>query len=148
MSKKVLFILFCLSISINTACQNAAKPGENANTAANVKESVEMPPGFSTSPVPMSGNTIPGIPDPKSVNANNAANGATPIPGIPDPKIIGKTPVPKKTPPIPGIPDEATLKKQMNTIMTDVNVVNNPPKSANGSTSNRPVKKSRGQPFQ
>ncbi len=143
MSKKNLFIVICLSIALNAACQSASKPNENVNAAANVKESAEIPPGFSTSPVPISGNTTPGIPDPKLVNANNVSNGTTPIPGIPDPKTIGKTPVPKKTPPIPGIPDEATLKRQMNTIITDVNVVNNPPKSATGNANSRPQKKQR-----
>lgn len=143
MSKKVLFVLSCLLFSINLACRSEAQQSENVNAAVNVKEFADVPPGFSTSPVPMSGNTTPGIPDLKSINANNLSNGATPIPGIPDPKTIGKTPIPKKTPPIPGIPDEATLKKQMNTIMTDVNVVNNPPKSETGNANSRPKKKQR-----
>ncbi len=142
MSKKVLFILICLSFALNLACQNAAKSNENVNSVANVKESADIPPGFSTSPLPPSGNSTLGIPDPQSINANNLPKGTSPIPGIPDPKTIGKTPVPKKTPPIPGIPDEATLKKQMNTIIKDVNVVNNPPKSQSGN-SNRPVNKSK-----
>jgi hypothetical protein len=142
MSKKGLFILICLSFALNLACQNAVKTNENINSVANVKESADIPPGFSTSPVPMSSNSTPGIPDPKLINANSLQKGMTPIPGIPDPKTIGKTPVPKKTPPIPGIPDEETLKKQMNTIIKDANIVNNPPKSQSVN-SNRLVNKSK-----
>lgn len=143
MSKKVFFIIICLPLVLNLACTKAAKPNENINSAANIKESADIPPGFSTSPLPPSTNTIPGIPDPKSINANSLTRGNTSIPGIPNPKTIGKTPVPKKTPPIPGIPDEETLKKQMNTIIKDVNVVNNPPKSQSGNNNTRVINKSR-----
>ncbi len=126
MLRNVLFILVCFSVAANLACSSANPPTSNANVANAVNlNSANLPPGFSTSPVPMSANSTPGIPDPNDANANKLPTGN--IPGIPDPNK--KTPQPKNTPPIPGIPDEKTIREQMNTPLKDVNVVNNPPKT-------------------
>ena len=109
---KILIVLVCFLLAINLACQSANTTNSNANTSANI------PPEFSSSPIPMNGNFIPGITNANSVDANKTT------PGIPD-AIKNKTAVPKggKT---PGIPDQETIKKQINTQLTDVNIVNNP----------------------
>ncbi|HSK70940.1 MAG TPA: hypothetical protein VK892_04545 [Pyrinomonadaceae bacterium] len=123
MLRNFLFVLFCALITINLACQSAETPNTaNANAA---KNQTNIPPEFSTSPVPYTGNSIPGI-DPSNINMNAPQKGATPIPGI-DPSKIGKTPMPKGTPPIPGIPDEETLKKQSNTVIRNANIAIKPP---------------------
>ena len=117
MSRKFLFITICTIIAAGlAACSSTETP--NANTSANI------PPEFSGNTVILSGNSTPGIPDANTANPNNVPKGGTPTPGIPDPANIGK-PI-KGTTPTPGIPDEATLKRQANTIITDMNRVNNP----------------------
>lgn len=89
-----------------------------------------MPPGFpSNSAVPINGQT-PGIP----ANALEVRKGTTPTPGIPAPNAVQ---VKKGTTPTPGIPDEATLKKQLNQRITDINSVNNP-SSATSNTNATP----------
>jgi hypothetical protein len=100
---------FILSLAVGlvlfaNACETAHAPGESGETQKSV------PPGF-----------------PQNVNPSNAYEvnkGTTPTPGIPDAKNVE---VKKGTTPTPGIPDEATIKRQMNKVYTDVNVVNNPP---------------------
>lgn len=137
MLRNFLFILICFLVAANTACSSATAPTANANTANVVNlDPANMPPGFSTSPIPIGANSIPGIPDPNDANANKIPTGN--IPGIPDPNK--KTPQPKKTPPIPGIPDEKTIREQMNTPLKDVNIVNNPPK-AQSDANNQPANK-------
>ena len=143
--KNYLFVLCLCLLSLNTACTTAGSPATNANTmgangAQNIKPE-DLPPGFSTSPVPINGST-PGIPNPNDPNANKVPTGN--IPGIPDPNKIGKTPQPKNTPPIPGIPDEATIKKQMNTPLQDVNIVNNPSKVPTTNANNQSRDNSKG----
>lgn len=128
--RNYLFVLTLSLLALNSACATAESPTTNANTTGangvrNINAS-ELPPGFSTNTVPINGST-PGIPNPNDPNANKVPTGN--IPGIPDPSKIGKTPQPKNTPPIAGIPDEATIKKQMNTPLQDVNIVNNPSKA-------------------
>jgi hypothetical protein len=125
MLRNFLFGLFCALITINLACQSAETPNANSGNKANVQTNI--PPEFSTSPVPPSGNSTPGIPDPKNINVNAVPKGTTPTPGIPDPSKIGKTPMPKGTPPIPGIPDEETLKRQANRVIRNANISNKPP---------------------
>jgi hypothetical protein len=136
MLKKILFVLICFSLSAILACSTAETPTVNSNTgnAVNLDQS-NLPPGFSTSPVPINGN-IPGIPNPNDANANKVPMGN--IPGIPDPNK--KTPQAKNTPPIPGIPSEAEIRRQMETPLKDVNVVNNPSKSQSD-VNNRPANK-------
>jgi hypothetical protein len=112
MSKNVLLILILALIAINFACSPVETTNTNANTNVIVTNQANLPPGFSTSPVPPSGNTTPGIPDPANINVSNGAKGAT-TPGIPDPANIGK-PLPKGATPTPGIPDVNTLKRQSN----------------------------------
>ena len=139
MIRKFLFIFMCFAVALNFACSSTETANTNsANvSSANQIDSTNMPPGFSGSPVPMSANATPGIPDPANANKVPLEN----IPGI-DPNKIGKTPQPKNTPPIPGIPDQETLKKQLNTPIKDVNVVNNPSKSQSDAN-NKPAEKPR-----
>ncbi len=131
--KNYLFIFALSLMSLNAACTTAESPSTNANTmGANGIQNInaaDLPPEFSTKPVPMNGST-PGIPNPNDPNANKVPMGN--IPGIPDTNKMGKTPQPKNTPKIPGIPDQETLKKQMNTPLQDVNIVNNPSKTTTG----------------
>ena len=98
MLRNFLFVLLCFSVGATLACSSAVDaPTANANVASAVNlDPANMPPGFSTSPVPMSANSTPGIPDPNDANANKLPTGN--IPGIPDPNK--KTPQPKNTPPI------------------------------------------------
>ena len=107
----------CFTLALNFACSSTGTANTNsANVSAtNQVDSTNLPPGFSTSPIPPSANTTPGIPDPANANKVSLQN----VPGI-DPSKIGKTPQPKNTPPIPGIPDQETLK----TMMSDAGFVN------------------------
>ncbi len=129
--KKVLFFTVIFLIAMNTACSTATAPGANSNTLSNTNSAnpANIPPEFSTVPVTPSGNSTPGIPDPKTANVNIMNKGATPTPGIPDPKTIGRTPVPKGATPTPGIPDPKTLKEQMNRTLNNVNKVTQIPKN-------------------
>ena len=129
--KKSYFVGFLFIIALNSACSTANAPNSNANlkTNANSAAPVNIPPEFSTVPITPSGNSTPGIPDPKSINANSVPKGTTPTPGIPDPKTIGTTPVPKGATPTPGIPDPKVLREQMNKTINNANVVNQMPKN-------------------
>ncbi len=119
MSKIVLSVLICSSISFNLACSSGTVTNANAVNGVNTTTNIDpknMPPGLSGNVVTPSGNSTPGIPNQQNINA--ATKGATPTPGIPaDP---GK-PLPKGATPTPGIPDPATLKKQMNSSSTASN---------------------------
>ncbi len=114
MSKNTFLILMLALMAINSGCTATQSPNTNAsvNTNTAAANQASLPPEFKTEPVPPSGNTTPGIPDP--ANANNVPKGTTPTPGIPDPTKM--TPVPKGATPTPGIPDAATLKKQSKTL--------------------------------
>ncbi len=142
MLMKLFFILLCFSAAANLACSTVQTPNANvANVStSNQLDPATLPPGFSTNTIPLSANSTPGIPNPNDANANKITTGN--IPGIPDPNKIGKTPQPKNTPPIPGIPDQETIRRQMNTTIKDVNVVNNPPKNQSD-VNNKPSEKSR-----
>ena len=102
---KVLVVLFVLSAAILIPACGSAESNTNTNQSAGVGnvnvDANNLPEGLSTSPIPPSGNTTPGIPDPK--NANSVPKGGTPTPGIPDPE---------------------TLKRQMNQPATNVNSAN------------------------
>lgn len=113
MLKKILFLCLCFSILVSLACQSVETPNTNSNT--NVFTTVDqanLPPGFSTTPLPANGTPTPGIPDPADINITNKI-GPTPIPGIPDSKDLGK-PLPKGKTPIPGIPDSEIQRTQPN----------------------------------
>ncbi len=140
MLKRILLVLTFYLFAVSFGCSSTETTNVNVGngSAANKVDSANIPPEFSTNSVPLSTNSAPGI-DP--ANANKVPMGN--IPGIPDTTKIGKTPQPKNTPPIPGIPDEKTIKKQMNTPIKDMNVVNNPPKSQT-EVNNRPTEKPRG----
>jgi hypothetical protein len=126
MLRNLLTVSICFLLLINLACQSA--DNSNANTRAN------SPPELSGSPVPLTTNSTPGIPDPNSaVNANKPTTKTTP--GIPD-MSNSKAVLPKGATPTPGIPDQETLKKQMNTPLKDANIVNNPPKTNRQSNEN------------
>ncbi len=142
MPRIFLYVLIGFALAGNSACTKAESPVVNANTGVNAVniDPSNLPPGFSTSPVPMGANSTPGIPGANDTNANAVPSGN--IPGIPDTNKMGKTPQPKNTPKIPGIPDEETIRKQMNTPLKDVNIVNNPPKGQTDAN-NRPPDKSR-----
>ncbi len=137
MLRNLLFVLICFSVAVNLACSSANTPTANANTgnAVNI-DPANLPPGFSTNAVQINGN-IPGIPNPNDPNANKMPTGN--IPGIPDPNK--KTPQPKNTPPIPGIPSEAEIKRQLNTPLQDVNIVNNPPPNQRSTANDQPANK-------
>ena len=126
MSKKITFIAFVFLIGAASACSTATAPNSGGNTnasaATNAAAPVNIPPEFSNAPIPPSGNSTPGIPDPSNINA--VTSGATPTPGIPDSNKIGKTPVPKGATPTPGIPPPEVLREQMNRTIKDANVVN------------------------
>ena len=142
MLRKFFYVLVCFLLTVNLACSTAETPTGNVSTtnAVNV-DSANLPQGFSTSPIPLGTNSTPGIPNPNDANANKMPSGN--IPGIPDTNKMGKTPQPKNTPKIDGIPDQETIKRQMNTPLKDVNVVNNPSKSQTN-VNNAPAEKSRG----
>lgn len=99
MFRKILLMLVSIVFAINIACSTTDKSNVNVNAVSNTN----IPPEFSSSPVPMS-TMPPGIPDPNS-NTGSVQRGATPIPGIPDEKDINK-PFKKGPTPIPGIPDD------------------------------------------
>ena len=120
MTKFFLSVTVAVFFMLNSACQSGTTPAANTNSA-NVVSNVDpknMPPGLSTVPVAPSGNSTPGIPDPKSANVIVPSKGGTPIPGIP--ANPGK-PLPKGATPTPGIPDPETLKKQMNGSLSNAN---------------------------
>ena len=143
MIKKILFTLFCLAVCGNLGCSTSVAPNTETNKTISVNANqANLPEGLSTSQIPLSANTTPGIPDPKSDNTNAGSKSATSTPGIPDTTKAGKTPMPKNTPPIPGIPDEETLKRQMNTPVGKEVMERKPPKFESDSL-NRPAAKPR-----
>ena len=142
-TKRHLFFTVLTAFAFGAvSCTTVESPKTNsadANVLTNVN-AADLPPGFSVKPVPMSANATPGIPNPNDAAANKMPTGN--IPGIPDTSKPGATPQPRNTPPIPGIPDQETIKKQMNTPLKDVNVVNNPTKTSSNAN-NQPANNSR-----
>ena len=138
--KKFLFAIICFSFAFNLACQSTTTEPE-ANSANQSKVDTEkLPPEFSTSPAPPSGNSTPGIPDPKSIDANaSPEKGATPIPGIPSDAELNK-PVKKGTTPTPGIPSEEEIKSGKYQRNVTLDEVNNPKNAPVKSGSERPRK--------
>jgi len=129
MLKRIFFILINLLFAVNLACTNAVTTNSNTNKPPVLSNTnpTNLPEGLSANQLPLTNNSTPGIPDPKSVNANSNSKSPGSTPGIPDTTKIGKTPMPKNTPPIPGIPDEETLKKQMNTPISNRMMDRKPP---------------------
>ena len=101
--------LFLTAATFFAACGSA--PANNANVNSNRAVTLDnnnLPPGLSTSPVPITGTPTPGIPaTPMSV-----PKGATPTPGIPSPEELKKPMKPGVTP-TPGIPSPEEIRKQM-----------------------------------
>ncbi|MEP7214157.1 MAG: hypothetical protein ABI791_13850 [Acidobacteriota bacterium] len=121
MSSKLLITLLCSTVAVASACSTAT-PSANTNTASNSNVTVtidakDLPPGFSTSPLPTSANSTPGIPPANQVAVEPKG---TPTPGIPDSKTMSKPFKPGATP-TPGIPDAATLRRQMSQPAANVN---------------------------
>ena len=88
-----------------------SKSNLNANSAAGGMVTVDpanLPEGISTSSVPPSANTTPGIPAANTV----LPKGATPTPGIPSEAELKRGIKPGVTP-TPGIPSPEELKRQM-----------------------------------
>ncbi len=118
MNKYFLLTITAAALFVSS-CGSATQP--NTNTAANTAIKVDnanMPAGLSTSPIPPSTNTTPGIPAANAVNT--IPKGTTPTPGIPDPKTLGKPLKPGLTP-TPGIPDQETLRRQLQKSASNVN---------------------------
>jgi hypothetical protein len=129
MFRNLSLILILSVVGVSSACTTANAP---SNTDANANKTVvipansaNMPPEFAGNVTPPANSTAatPGIPDPKTMNAN-IPKGTAPTPGIPSAEEL-KKPQPKNTPPIPGIPSAEELKKQMNR-KVDPSEVNNP----------------------
>ena len=110
MLKKILFLVISSLFAITLACSTESGNNENFNSLSN--SSVNAPPEFSGSPIPVS-SLPPGIPDPNS-NVNVLPKGTTPTPGIPDSKELGK-PLKKGATPIPGIPDSVINNRNTTT---------------------------------
>lgn len=113
MYKMFAVAMTCALALLVFACTSGPSSTRNSANSAGTVTNIDpknMPPGLSSSPLPVNGST-PGIPDPSQVNVNMKNPGGTPTPGIPDPANVNK--VPRGATPTPGIPDEATIKKQM-----------------------------------
>src|SRR5688500_3097182 len=135
MTKLLIAILF--SVIVFSACGSTANSNANVNTNTGAPGNVtidanNLPPGLSTSPVPPSANTTPGIPPPGQ--ANNVPKGATPTPGIPDPAHVNR-PVRRGATPTPGIPSEEELRRQLRSPASNVNT---PPPAGDNMMRNRP----------
>ena len=98
-----IFLAACGSTDSNANLANTVGIGV-VNT-----NGMTLPPGFSTSPVPING-PIPGIPDPSNANIQ-IKSGSSPIPGI-DPKNVNQRPRAGSAP-TPGIPSPEELRRQM-----------------------------------
>lgn len=141
MINKKLIALLVLLLALNLACSKTVAPNAQTNQAVVVNTNpTNLPEGLSANQIPLTTNSTPGIPDPKSVNVNNNSKGTTSTPGIPDTTKTGKTPQPKNTPRIPGIPDEETLRRQMTTPVGREMMERKPPEFESNSN-NRPANK-------
>lgn len=103
-----LFMIFVAAL-LFAACGSTPANNANGNSNGAVKlDNNNLPPGLSTSPVPITGTPTPGIPaSPMSV-----PKGATPTPGIPSAEELKKPMKPGVTP-TPGIPSPEEIRKQM-----------------------------------
>jgi len=102
-------LVFLVTVSLFAACGSA--PANNANSNGNTAVKLDnnnLPPGLSTSPVPITDASTPGIP----ANPTAVPKGATPTPGIPSPEELKKGMKPGVTP-TPGIPSPEEIRRQM-----------------------------------
>lgn len=122
---RAFLLITALSAALIFGACSSSNSNTNANHAGNGNVNVDanhLPEGLSTSPVPPSTNTTPGIPAPGE--ANNLPKGTTPTPGIPSAEELRKPMKPGATP-TPGIPSPEELRKQMqrqsnvNTVTSD-----------------------------
>ena len=135
---KKFLILAAASSPLLFACGGGAEtspntPNSNSNANRSVARPLEpnnRPPGLSGERVTV--NSAPGLP--ASGNANVPAN-MTP-PGDPRIKIVGKDVKPGATP-TPGIPDPETIRRQMQSAQSNLNM----PPPAPGNVAPRPRKK-------
>jgi hypothetical protein len=111
----MMFRISCLLFSLLVAvllisCDKASNTNSNTAAANSADQNANrLPPEFSTSPIPPSVNSTPGIPG--NAVITSPTPGGTPIPGI-DPKTAVKKIKPGATP-TPGIPDQETIRRQM-----------------------------------
>ena len=107
------------------------KANSNSNTVRELKlDPANMPAGLSGNAIPMPNNLPPGI----SMNANVLPSGKT-TPGIPSAEQLKKGFKPKG--PIPGIPDQETIRRQLNTPISNINAA--PPNAVPMMKSKRPL---------
>jgi|SRR5215204_5231727 len=118
-------LAFGCSSSTNTNTNSNANTNQVIGVGNVAVDANNLPEGLSTSPLPPSANTTPGIPAANSVNVNT--KGATPTPGIPDPETLKKPMKPGATP-TPGIPSPEELRRQLQQ-RSNVNVNEPPPAS-------------------
>ncbi len=110
---KLLVLSICALTSFGMACGGGGSnsTATNANLAPQeIKiDPANMPPGLSTTPLPITGTPIPGIP----ANVTSMPKGTTPTPGIPSEKELKKGLKPGTTP-TPGIPSQEEIRRMLN----------------------------------
>lgn len=118
MNKRFFTLVFGVT-AMMSACGSVETGNTNSNTNTAVAiDPANIPEGLSTTPLPPSTNSTPGIPPANAVNA--VPKGATPTPGIPDEATRNKPFKPGATP-TPGIPDQETIRRQMKQPTANVN---------------------------
>lgn len=134
MFKFISLAALFIPVVLTAACGGTADVNTNGNANGGVKvitlDNANLPPGFSTSPVPITNAQTPGIPS----NVNTIPKGTTPTPGIPSAEEL-KRGMKRGATPTPGIPSEAEMRRQMTVPAGNMN--------AAGTTDPRPVKGSR-----
>ncbi len=102
-------LVFLITVSFFAACSSTPANNANSNSNAAVRlDNDNLPPGLSTSPVPITDASTPGIP----ANPTAVPKGATPTPGIPSAEELKKPMKPGVTP-TPGIPSPEEIRRQM-----------------------------------
>lgn len=139
MSKNIIVLSLCFTLSFFFGCGGSAPANSNANGNGNSNAKVaeiqvdpaNMPPGISTNPVIVdSANSTQGT------AANSKLPKGTPTPGIPSEAELRKPMKPGATP-TPGIPSPEELKRMMNQTRSG-SEVNAPPPSMMKRNSNAP----------
>ncbi|MBP9663595.1 MAG: hypothetical protein KBD94_03175 [Pyrinomonadaceae bacterium] len=124
---KVVILLVCAVAGVAAACGDGSSNNAATNTNMAPQEikidPANMPPGLSTTPLPMTGTPIPGIP----TNGNIIVpKGTKPTPGIPSEKELKKGLKPSTTS-TPGIPSQEQIRKMLNQANTQPPVNGAPP---------------------
>jgi hypothetical protein len=111
MKKALILLVFAVTAAAcgGTASNNVANNTNMAPQEIKIDPN-NMPPGLSTTPLPMTGTPIPGIP----TNGNVVVpKGTKPTPGIPSEQELKKGLKPGTTP-TPGIPSQEEIRRMMN----------------------------------